>query len=73
MKEGWLCPRCGKVNAPFVGQCSCNNKKYRQNYRKPCSHDWVFDDMDDSGTCFYHCSICGSTNTIKGPLGSIKI
>ena len=31
------------------------------------------DDMDDSGTCFYHCSICGSTNTIKGPLGAIKI
>ena len=45
MKEGWICPRCGKVNAPFIGQCSCDNKKYRQNYRKPCSHDWVFDDM----------------------------
>lgn len=21
--EGWLCPRCKKVNAPWVSQCSC--------------------------------------------------
>ena len=20
----WECPRCGKVNAPFVGTCSCH-------------------------------------------------
>lgn len=24
MKEGWLCPRCKKVNAPWVSQCTCN-------------------------------------------------
>lgn len=23
---GWLCPRCGKVNAPDVRQCSCKSK-----------------------------------------------
>ena len=23
-QEGWICPRCGKVNAPWVMQCSCN-------------------------------------------------
>lgn len=25
MKEGWLCPRCNKVNAPWVSQCSCKD------------------------------------------------
>lgn len=25
MKEGWLCPRCNKVNAPWVSQCSCED------------------------------------------------
>lgn len=25
MMEGWLCPRCKKVNAPWVSQCSCED------------------------------------------------
>lgn len=23
MKEGWICPRCKTINAPFIGQCTC--------------------------------------------------
>lgn len=25
MMEGWICPRCHKVNAPWVLQCSCED------------------------------------------------
>ena len=25
IKEGWICPRCNKVNAPFVKECDCND------------------------------------------------
>lgn len=23
--EGWICPRCGRVNAPWLPYCSCDN------------------------------------------------
>ena len=23
MSEPWICPRCGKVNAPWMCQCTC--------------------------------------------------
>jgi len=26
MNEGWVCPRCGKVNAPDVKWCDCKNE-----------------------------------------------
>lgn len=24
MMEGWFCPRCKRVNAPWVSQCTCH-------------------------------------------------
>lgn len=24
-QEGWVCPRCDKVNAPWVDHCDCSN------------------------------------------------
>ena len=28
MKDGWICPKCGKVLAPFIPSCDCY-KQYR--------------------------------------------
>lgn len=31
MQEGWLCPRCKRINAPWISQCFCNdNQQYWQ-------------------------------------------
>ena len=24
MNEAWICPRCGRVNAPWMAQCTCD-------------------------------------------------
>ena len=31
MRTGWMCPRCRKVNAPWVAQCNCkvNNDPFK--------------------------------------------
>lgn len=35
MEEGWLCPRCKKVNAPWVPFCSCTT-----DYADRLTQDW---------------------------------
>lgn len=32
--EGWICPRCGKVNAPFMLHCDCKPEEQRSNLDK---------------------------------------
>lgn len=27
-KQGWMCPNCGKVHAPWVASCTCHNNQY---------------------------------------------
>lgn len=26
LNYGWVCPACGKVNAPWANQCTCKGK-----------------------------------------------
>ena len=30
MAYGWICPRCGRVNAPWTGQCDCSGNIYKK-------------------------------------------
>lgn len=68
MKEGWICPRCGKVNAPFIGACDCKPNMPASNANSECGcggqHEWhissCWNTIIGSG-CTYICSKCGKT------------
>ena len=37
-QQGWQCPVCGKVNAPWMMQCTCDGKtSYKINYTRETS------------------------------------
>ena len=69
MKEGWICPRCGKVNAPFAMSCDCKPSS-ASNFSKEfgydnmnCWHDWksIMRGSDTSGCwTLFKCSKCGA-------------
>jgi hypothetical protein len=52
MREGWVCPKCGNVYAPFVEECfKCN----------PVEHVKITynnSDTADDGSMLY-CLVCG--------------
>lgn len=35
-EQGWECPRCGRINAPWVRQCDCNGNNWT------ITSDWTY-------------------------------
>lgn len=70
MKKGWICPRCGKVNAPFAMSCDCKPLS-RSNFSNEggCQNEWkhVASGSDGIGNRVdtYQCQKCGETFKIK--------
>lgn len=71
MKEGWICPRCGKVNAPFVLNCDCKPNEIVSNADSECPcgwrHHWrimiCYDNTVGDGIT-YICDKCGATKKV---------
>ena len=40
MKEGWICPRCGKVNSLFMPNCDCKLDETVSNADSECPCGW---------------------------------
>jgi len=39
IQEGWKCPQCGKINAPFVRSCDCSH--YVSEPWRPYPSPWL--------------------------------
>ena len=37
-QQGWICPRCGRVNAPWVMTCPCKSNAYIFKEEKPITY-----------------------------------
>ena len=72
MKEGWICPRCGKVNAPFIASCNCKLDMPVSNANSDCSregeHEWSLascwsNALGNNGLT-YICKKCGQIKRV---------
>lgn len=70
-EQGWECPRCGRINAPWVSQCSCTPSTYDWDKItiNPCDDWWKTKiTCDDNMFRIHPDSITYSTNvnTVAG-------
>ena len=47
-EQGWECPRCGRINAPWVRQCDCSRNDKWEKWditwnRDDCAKPWWYD------------------------------
>ena len=62
MLEAWICPRCNKVNAPWVKHCDCDKHKHN-NVEPEGAHEWTMSYASSVGV-HYRCIHCGATKTV---------
>ena len=71
MKEEWICPRCGKVNAPFMLNCDCKLDEAISNADSECGcggkHEWHI--ISNWGNLYsdrvtYICDKCGKIKKV---------
>lgn len=55
---GWVCPKCGRVHAPWVANCECTNMSTYACV-STCEHDWECTGATTTGV-HYVCRKCGA-------------
>lgn len=60
---GWICPKCGKVYAPWVSSCDCSTSvSTTLTSVSKCKHSWLPSGMSTAGN-IYTCEFCGAHKT----------
>lgn len=67
LPTGWLCPRCGNINAPFIYVCSCDSSYMNISEdsaprKEFCEHEWECIGVSTVGTS-YRCKKCFASKT----------
>lgn len=64
IEDGWRCPRCGRINAPWVRQCDCSpSTSWDKITVNPCDNWWKDQiTVDDNMFRIHPDSITYSTN-----------
>lgn len=65
--KGWICPRCGRANAPWVSHCDCIATETGTTNLLCCIHEWECVGADTEGFT-YRCRKCGATK--RNPISS---
>lgn len=65
ISQGWQCPICKRVNAPWVNSCPCNSITYHISTNttslefSTCDHEWRYDGLEENRFHFT-CKKCGA-------------
>lgn len=74
-EQGWECPRCGRINAPWVRQCDCSPSStlgWDKITVNPCDDWWKHQITCDDNMFRIHpesityCDVAGDNNSVTG-------